>query len=150
MNEAGDTSFWQALVLPENPRIASSPSPFALPTKQIRAAHGICGSLDTRRPASGVPCGFGSGHPEARWFRFYGNQRAGRALPRELPNFGVSERTYVSLPRAVSQGPLNSQVVLTQKPQQRGFSWGRRKTGIVVVGDQVAQPQLNSSPLIPP
>ena len=32
----------------------------------------------------------------------------------EMPNFGVSERTRVSLPRARTRGPLNSQVVLIQ------------------------------------
>jgi hypothetical protein len=37
MIEEADTSFWQALVLPENHRIASSPSPFGLLTKQTRA-----------------------------------------------------------------------------------------------------------------
>ena len=82
MIEEADTFFWQALVLPENHRIASNPSPFGLQTRQIRAVRGICGSLGTAPPALGVPCGFGSVHPEVRWFQFYGNQRGGRALPR--------------------------------------------------------------------
>jgi hypothetical protein len=83
MIEEADTFFWQALVLPENPRIASNPSPFGLQTRQIRAGRGICGSLDTTHPALGVPCGFGSRHPAAKWFLFYGNLRAGKALASE-------------------------------------------------------------------
>jgi hypothetical protein len=83
MSEAIDTSFWQVLVLPENPRIASNPNPSDLQTTQIRAERGIYGSLGIESLGSEALSGFGSGHPEAMWFRFYGNQRAGRALPRK-------------------------------------------------------------------
>ena len=39
-----------------------------------------------------------------------------------LPNFGVSERTRASLPRALTQRPLNSQVVLIQIQLERQVS----------------------------
>jgi hypothetical protein len=94
MNEAIDTSVWQVQVLPENLRIASSPSPFGLQTKQIRAGHGICGSLDTRPPAAEALSGYGLGHPAAKWFRFYGNLRAGRALAFE--DLEIKNRRYCS------------------------------------------------------
>jgi hypothetical protein len=79
MNEAVDTSFWQVQVLLESLRIASNPSPFGLQTRRIRAEREICASLGIKNPAREVHSGCGSGHPAARWFRFYENLHAGRA-----------------------------------------------------------------------
>jgi hypothetical protein len=75
-----ETSFWQVQDLPLNPQIASNPSPFDLQTRQIRAERGICASLGIKNPAREVHSGCGSGHPAARWFRFYENLHARKAL----------------------------------------------------------------------
>jgi hypothetical protein len=75
-----DTSFWQVPVLPWNLRIASNPSPFGLQTRQIRAGLGIFESLGIKTLAREVHLGFGSGHPAARWCRFYENLHASKAL----------------------------------------------------------------------